>query len=74
MTRLPVVSGQQVVTALKRAGYYVRRQRGSHVRLYHAAKPPVTVALAREVKRGTLLAILRGAEMDADEFIGFLKP
>jgi len=41
--------------------------------LYHATKPPVTVPLARDVKKGALLAILRGAELDVDEFIRLLK-
>ena len=73
MTELPVVSGKEVVKALQRAGYFIRRQRGSHVRMYHAAKPPVTVALAKTVKKGTLRKILRDAELEPAEFVKLLK-
>lgn len=31
MPRLPVVSGSEAVKALQRLGYFVDRQRGSHV-------------------------------------------
>ncbi len=46
MTRLPVVSGREVIVALERLGYVVVRQRGGHVRMRHPAKTdchPVTV-------------------------------
>ena len=73
MTRLPIVSGKEVVKALERAGYFIRRQRGSHVRMYHASKPPVTVPLAKMVKKGTLGKILRDADLEPKEFAEFLK-
>ena len=73
MTELPVVSGKEVVKALKRAVYFIRRQRGSHVRMYHAAKPPVTVALAKTVKKGTLRKILRDAELEPADIVKLLE-
>ncbi len=36
MTRLPRVSGKEVVGALERAGFAVQRVRGSHVFLKHS--------------------------------------
>ncbi len=72
MTELPVVSGKEVVEALQRAGYFIRRQRGSHVRMYHASRPPVTVPLARAVKKGTLRKILRDAELEPADFVKLL--
>jgi predicted RNA binding protein YcfA (HicA-like mRNA interferase family) len=36
MTRLPRVSGKEVVRALERAGFAVQRVRGSHVFLKHS--------------------------------------
>jgi len=65
---LPLVSGRAAVRALIRMGYYVRRQRGSHVRLYHPDRLPVTVPLHSELDRGTLRSILRTAGISADEF------
>jgi len=35
MTRLPSLTGEQVVKALGKAGFQVLRQRGSHVYLKH---------------------------------------
>ena len=35
MSKLPVVSGREVIVALQRIGYLVVRQRGSHVRMRH---------------------------------------
>ncbi len=64
---LPVVSGQRFVKALERAGWQVARQRGSHVRMKHPDhRVSLTVPLHRELKRGTLSAILNDAGLDTD--------
>jgi predicted RNA binding protein YcfA (HicA-like mRNA interferase family) len=60
MPGLPVISGQECVRALEKAGYRVTRPRGSHVRLVAPGRSPVTVPLHRELDRGTLRAILCG--------------
>jgi predicted RNA binding protein YcfA (HicA-like mRNA interferase family) len=66
--RLPVVSGAQLIRALEHVGWQVARQRGSHVRLRHTDRPIfLVVPLPRELKRGTLAAILRDAGLDRDE-------
>lgn len=71
MSVLPVVSGEQTIAALERIGY----ERGSHVRLRHGADParqPVTVPLHRELKSGTLRAIIRDAGLTVDQFRSLL--
>ncbi len=71
MTRLPVVSGREVIVALERLGYVVVRQRGSHVRMRHPTKTdchPVTVPEHRTLKTGTPRAILRDANLSLDRF------
>jgi predicted RNA binding protein YcfA (HicA-like mRNA interferase family) len=66
--RLPVVSGEQLISVLERLGWIAVRQRGSHVRLRHPDRPqPLVVPLHRELKRGTLSGVLRDAGVDADE-------
>lgn len=35
MTKLPIVSGKEVIKALSKIGYYVRGQKGSHIHLRH---------------------------------------
>ncbi len=70
MTRLPQVSGREVITALERIGYIVVRQRGSHVRMRHPSdqtRLPVTVPDHKTLKVGTLRAILRDAQLTAEE-------
>jgi len=69
---LPLLSGQEIVSALQRTGYYVRKQKGSHIRLYHSSRLPVTVPAHREVDRGTLRSILRTANLTVEEFKKFL--
>ncbi|MFA5779371.1 MAG: type II toxin-antitoxin system HicA family toxin [Elusimicrobiota bacterium] len=66
---LPLLSGQKIVKALLKTGYYVRRQRGSHIRLYHATRLSVTVPNHYEVDRRTLKSILRTANISPEEFI-----
>jgi predicted RNA binding protein YcfA (HicA-like mRNA interferase family) len=66
--RLPVVSGEQLIGALQKAGWAVVRQRGSHVRLKHPDRvTALVVPLHRDLKRGTLAGILRDAGMERDQ-------
>jgi len=73
--KLPTVSGRQVIRALERIGYYVVRQRGSHIRLRDETNPehlPLTVPDHKTVKPGLLRKILRDASLSVDEFIDLL--
>lgn len=73
MSKLPRVSGQQVVVALQRVGFRVRRQHGSHIILRRDDPFAQTVVPAhRELDRGTLRAILRQIDIRVNEFIGLL--
>ena len=73
---LPVVSGRDVVRALQRAGFLVDRIAGSHHVLVHPgdARRTVTVPVhaGRDLKRGTLPAIIRQAGFAVDEFSNLL--
>ena len=69
---LPLVSGREVVTALQRLGYYIRKQRGSHIRLYHPNRIPVTVPAHKELDRKTLKSILRTVNLTVEEFKNIL--
>ena len=75
MTRLPSLTPAKVVKALKRAGFGVvpARGRGPHIILSHPDGREVVVAMhAREMKRGTLTAIVKQAGFNQDEFQEFL--
>ena len=74
MTKLPVVSGREAVAALKRIGYEVDHQTGSHVILRHSAPPyrRLTVRDHKELAKGTLRAIIRDAGITVGEFTALL--
>ena len=64
---LPPVSGAEAVRALEKLGFEKLRQKGSHVVMRRATSGCV-VPLHRELKRGTLAAILKQAGISAEEF------
>ena len=72
---LPVVSGQSAISAFAKLGYEVVRQRGSHVRLRHTARPecrPLTIPLHKELDRGLLRSLIRTAGVSVEEFTRLL--
>ena len=70
MTRLPRVSGKEVVKALERTGFEVQRVRGSHVFLKHPDGRATSVPVhSREtIGPGLMRSILRDVEMDVEAF------
>jgi len=73
MTKLPTISGRECVKALQKAGFYVTRQKGSHINLRRDDPFAKTVVPDhKEVKKGTLKAILKDANLTVDEFIALL--
>ena len=73
MSKLPNVSGRECVQALERAGFYVRRQRGSHI-ILRCDDPYAQLVVPdhKELDRGTLRAIIRQAGLSVDEFVDLL--
>jgi len=69
MSGLPVVSGLELIKFLKRKGFIPTRQKGSHVVLKSPCGSRVTVPLHDELDRGTLLAILKEADISREEFL-----
>ena len=73
MSRLPQVSGADVVRALGKAGFTLRRQHGSHMILRRDDPFAQTVVPNhRQIDRGTLRAILRQTGLSVDEFTKLL--
>ena len=71
MTKVPSLNYEQVVWAVRRNGWVVLRQRGSHIRLQKHS-PGETLKLVvpahRPIKRSTLSYILKQARLTVDEF------
>jgi predicted RNA binding protein YcfA (HicA-like mRNA interferase family) len=74
--RLPVVSGKEVVRALKRLGFELRHIRGSHHVLAHPGPPRRMISVPvhgnRQLPVGTLSNILDEAGVSIDAFIANL--
>ena len=77
MSKLPRLSGEEVVKVLtKKFGFEVSRQRGSHVVLVKyvdGRKIGTVVPLHKELKAGTLMGVLRLAQISKDDFIKALE-
>ncbi len=71
---LPVLRPKQVVAALEKVGFEVRRQTGSHVIMYKSSvRHPISIPQhTRDLPKGTLRAIIRQTGLTVDEFLGFL--
>ena len=59
---------------MKRAGFYVHHQKGSHVTLRMEEYPQirVVVPIHRVVKKGTLKNIIKDAGLTVEEFVEML--
>jgi predicted RNA binding protein YcfA (HicA-like mRNA interferase family) len=72
---LPVLKPVEVISALEKTGFVIRRQTGSHAILYRAGiHRPVTVPVhTGEMPKGTLRAIIRQSGLTVEEFIALLS-
>ena len=76
MKNLPLISGDDAVRALARAGFIFVRQKGSHVRMKKQLPDTtlnVTIPLHDELDRTTLRSIIKAAELSEDEFLKILE-
>ena len=74
MTRLPRVTGDEVIRALLKAGFDTVRVKGSHHILQHAdgRTTVVPVHAGETIGPGLMSKILREIELPRDEFIALL--
>ncbi len=75
MSKLPHLSGKEVIKALSKTGFQPLRQKGSHIILAKErteGKRVVVVPNHKEIDIGTLLEIIRQAGLKRDEFLQLL--
>ena len=73
MPKLPVVSGHEVVKALKKLGFSHVSTKGSHMKLIHTDGRIATVPNHKTVKKGTLKkGILNPLSISVEQFIDLL--
>lgn len=75
MTRLPSITGEQVVRALGKADFQVLRRRGSHVYLKHPDGRATVVPIhkAESLGRGLMKKIMQDVELSREEFLKLLR-
>ena len=54
MPKLPVISGNNLIKALKKIGFIIVSQKGSHIKMRHQDGRVVTIPNHKVIKRGTL--------------------
>ena len=72
---LPALRPAKVLKALQRAGFYIHHTKGSHNFLRHPSKPDILVTVAmhsNDLKRKTLVSIIRQAGFSVEEFLELL--
>jgi predicted RNA binding protein YcfA (HicA-like mRNA interferase family) len=74
VTRLPRITGREVIAALRKAGFEVARVKGSHhfVRHPDGRGTVVPVHAVETIGPGLLTAILRDCELSREEFSSLL--
>ena len=70
MTPLPGLRSWEVIAILRRLGYEVDHQTGSHAILYQPGHPLISVPMHnRDLKTGTLRQIIRYTGLSVDDFL-----
>lgn len=70
MVKLLAIKPKKAVKILKKHGFEIKRQRGSHIRLIHADGRATTIAMHnRDLPKGTLKGILKQSELTLEEFL-----
>ena len=71
MPKLPRLTPKNALSALKRAGFYIHHQTGSHVNLRHNFKPYFHIVIPlhnRDLAPKTLKSIIAQSGLTAEEF------
>jgi len=68
--KLPQISGKELIKKLRKQGFVITRQRGSHIRLEKNTKDKtikITIPNHPILKKGTLHQIIKSAELTLEE-------
>jgi predicted RNA binding protein YcfA (HicA-like mRNA interferase family) len=76
LPKLPVATGPEVVRALERDGYMLKRRESTHVTFWHPQRMRAVTVVdhgSKPLRRGTLRAVIRDAGLTVEEFCRLLK-
>ncbi len=70
MTSVPSLTGKEIVSALKKAGFEVLRTKGSHYMIHHAdgRSTVVPVHSGETIGPGLFAKILRDCDLNREQF------
>lgn len=71
--KIPVVSGAKMVKFLETLGFRQLGQKGSHIIVSKEGGNEFVVPKHKELKKGTMTAILRQAKISREEFIRAMR-
>lgn len=74
--KLPLVSSDKLLKILSKRGFSITRQKGSHISLHKKENGKtllVVVPKKNPIKIGTLISILKQANITRDEFLKLVK-
>lgn len=75
MSKLPVLSGREILKVLSKIGFTVVGRKGSHVRLKRRRDKEILIVIVPmhpELARGTLRSILRQANLTVEDLLRLL--
>jgi len=73
MARLPMISGDDIVRAMRQVGFVWDHTEGSHMILLHPSGRRLSVPRHKELGRGLLGALLKDAELSHEDLIKLLR-
>jgi predicted RNA binding protein YcfA (HicA-like mRNA interferase family) len=71
MPKLPVLSAKEIISILKKEGFVITRQKGSHIALHKKTSEGIKLVVVpnkRNIPRGTLRDILHKAGISRERF------
>jgi predicted RNA binding protein YcfA (HicA-like mRNA interferase family) len=72
VAKLPVFSGRDLIQLLRKSGFRVIRQKGSHVSMRKGDHKTV-IPLHDELAKGTILGILKQCGLTKDDLVDLIK-
>lgn len=73
MPQLPILSAKELIKIFERSGYFVVRQKGSHIRMHHKTKDSITIPNHKTIGRGLLKKILRDSQISSNDLVQLMK-
>jgi len=72
VSRLPMISGDDFVRAVRKIGYELDHTTGSHMILRHPSRRRLSVPRHRELGRGILRRLIDEAGLSREDFLSLL--